>query len=578
LQPVNYRRAVWLRLVAVPLAAVRHRLHVLAEPTRVPIRAPFEFPQGEVVKSSIQRNIGPFALMLTGLGSIIGSGWLFGAWKAAKIAGPAALCAWVIGAVVILAIALTYAELGAMFPESGGMVRYARYSHGALVGFISAWANWIAIVSVIPIEAEASIQYMSTWPYDWAHNLFVNGSLTPPGLLLSALLVIVYFMLNYWGVKLFARANTTITVFKFIIPGLTILGLIASGFHSENFGTSTSFAPYGWSAVFTAVATSGIVFSFNGFQSPVNLAGEARNPSKSVPFAVIGSILLALVIYVLLQVAYIGAVNPADVAKGWSHFNFASPFAELALALNLNWLAILLYVDAFVSPSGTGTTYMATTTRMIYAMERNNTLPKMFGNVHPFYGVPRNAMWFNLIVSFIFMFFFRGWSSLAAVISVATVISYLTGPVSLMALRRTAKDVERPLKLPLMNFIAPFAFVCASLVLYWAKWPLTGEIILLMVVALPVYFYYQAKAGFGGWGADLKAAWWLVAYLPTMALLSVIGSKQFGGLNILPYGWDMLVVAVVALGFYFWGVNTGYRTGYLNEREPEEDILQGVGV
>ena len=165
------------------------------------------------MKSSIQRNIGPFALMLTGLGSIIGSGWLFGAWKAAKIAGPAAICAWIIGAVVILAIALTYAELGAMFPESGGMVRYARYSHGSLVGFISAWANWIAIVSVIPIEAEASIQYMSTWPYPWAHALFVNGELQTLGLLLSAVLVVIYFMLNYWGVKAFARANTAITIF-----------------------------------------------------------------------------------------------------------------------------------------------------------------------------------------------------------------------------------------------------------------------------------------------------------------------------------------------------------------------------
>lgn len=129
------------------------------------------------MKSSIQRNIGPFALMLTGLGSIIGSGWLFGAWKAAKIAGPAAICAWIIGAVVILAIALTYAELGAMFPESGGMVRYARYSHGSLVGFISAWANWIAIVSVIPIEAEASIQYMSTWPYPWGMTEVQGASL-----------------------------------------------------------------------------------------------------------------------------------------------------------------------------------------------------------------------------------------------------------------------------------------------------------------------------------------------------------------------------------------------------------------
>ncbi|MBS6359548.1 APC family permease, partial [Burkholderia sp.] len=230
------------------------------------------------MKSSIQRNIGPFALMLTGLGSIIGSGWLFGAWKAAKIAGPAAICAWIIGAVVILAIALTYAELGAMFPESGGMVRYARYSHGSLVGFISAWANWIAIVSVIPIEAEASIQYMSTWPYEWAHNLFVNGELTTPGLLLSAVLVVIYFLLNYWGVKAFARANTVITIFKFLIPGLTIAGLMLSSFHSENLGTASNatFAPYGWSSVLTAVATSGIVFAFNVFQSPVNLAGEAR--------------------------------------------------------------------------------------------------------------------------------------------------------------------------------------------------------------------------------------------------------------------------------------------------------------
>jgi amino acid transporter len=537
---------------------------------------------GEDVKSSIQRHIGPFALMLTGLGSIIGSGWLFGAWKAAKIAGPAALCAWVIGAVVILAIALTYAELGAMFPESGGMVRYARYSHGALVGFISAWANWIAIVSVIPIEAEASIQYMSTWPYEWAHNLFIEGSLTTPGLLLSAVLVVIYFMLNYWGVKVFARANSAITIFKFIIPGLTILGLMMSGFHKENlgesFGGSGVFAPYGWSAVLTAVATSGIVFAFNGFQSPINLAGEARNPAKSVPFAVIGSILLALVIYVLLQIAYIGAVNPADVMKGWNQFNFKSPFAELAIALNLNWLAILLYVDAFVSPSGTGTTYMATTTRMIYAMERNNTMPKIFGSVHPLYGVPRPAMWFNLLVSFIFLFFFRGWSSLAAVISVATVISYLTGPISLMALRRAAKDLERPLHIPGMSLIAPFAFVCASLILYWAKWPLTGEIILLMIVALPVYFYFQAKSGFSGFNQDLKAAWWLVAYLPVMAILSLIGSKEFGGMGVLPYGWDMLVVIVCALIFYYWGVHTGYRTEYLNERESHDEILEGIGA
>ena len=103
--------------------------------------------------SPIHRDVGPMALMYTGLGSIIGSGWLFGAWNAARLAGPGAIWAWVLGAAIIMTIALTYAELGAMFPESGGMVRYGHYSHGSLVGFIAGWANWIAIVSVIPIEA-----------------------------------------------------------------------------------------------------------------------------------------------------------------------------------------------------------------------------------------------------------------------------------------------------------------------------------------------------------------------------------------------------------------------------------------
>lgn len=70
--------------------------------------------------SNMQRKMGTFALTMTGIGSIIGSGWLFGAWKAAQIAGPAAIFSWVIGMVVILTIALSYAELGAMFPQAGG--------------------------------------------------------------------------------------------------------------------------------------------------------------------------------------------------------------------------------------------------------------------------------------------------------------------------------------------------------------------------------------------------------------------------------------------------------------------------
>src|SRR6202051_430445 len=275
-------------------------------------------------ENAIRREVGTVALISTGLGSIIGSGWLFGAWRAAQLAGPGAIYAWIIGAVVILFVALTYAELGAMFPESGGAVRYGHYSHGTLVGFVAGWAAWIAIVSVIPVEAEASVQYMSSWPWAWAQALYVHaangqGELTLAGLSISAVLVVVYFLVNFWSVKVFADTNSAITFFKLIVPAATAIALVCSGFHWEDFQVGIHGSrPVGTlAAILTAVATSGIVFSYNGFQSPVNLAGEARNAGRRVPFAIFGSIAFGPVVYLMLQVAFLGSVAPEHLGEGW---------------------------------------------------------------------------------------------------------------------------------------------------------------------------------------------------------------------------------------------------------------------
>ena len=518
-------------------------------------------------ESAIRREVGAIALMFTGLGSIIGSGWLFGAWRAAQLAGPGAVYAWIIGAVVILFVAFTYAELGAMFPESGGSVRYGQYSHGSLVGFVAGWAAWIAIVSVIPVEAEASVQYMSSWPWAWAHALYVHaangqGVLSVAGLSICAVLVVIYFLVNFWSVKVFADTNSAITFFKLIVPAATAVALMCSGFHAANFHVGVHGGQHvgNLAAILTAVATSGIVFSYNGFQSPVNLAGEARHPGRSVPFAIFGSIALSTVVYLMLQVAFLGSVAPDHLGEGWAALEYSSPFAQLALALNLNWLALFLYADAFVSPSGTGSTYTATTARVLYAMERSGTVPKVFGKVHPKYGIPRPAMWFNLLVSFIFLFFFRGWGKLAAVISVATIITYLVVPISVIVLRRTAPNLHRPLRVPGLPLLAPMAFVLSTLMLFWARWPHTGQIMLLLILPLPVYLYYQAKGDWRDFGRQLRASWWLFAYLITVTVLSWAGSKEFEGHDYIGYGWDQLCVAVASLAFYFWGVRSGWRT------------------
>src|SRR5690606_41396139 len=105
------------------------------------------------------------------------------------------------------------------------------------------------------------------------------------GLLLSGILILVYFLLNFWTVRLFATANSAITVFKLVVPLLTVLGFVATGFHGENFTNHGGFAPYGWSGVLTAGATSGGVFAFNGLQSLVNLAEQAKKPNRAIRLA-----------------------------------------------------------------------------------------------------------------------------------------------------------------------------------------------------------------------------------------------------------------------------------------------------
>src|SRR5699024_1828770 len=227
-----------------------------------------------------------FSGVMLALNSLIGSGWLFGAGTAAKVAGPAAIISWIIGAVIIISIALTYVELGAMFPESGGMSRYAQYSHGSLLGFIAAWANWISLITLVPMEAVASVQYMSSWPWSWANwtHHFVSGvNVTPMGIFVVFIFMVIFTLINFWSVKLMTRFTNLISVFKILLPTLTIVMLIISGFHAGNFGHNVqTFMPYGSRSIFEAAAVSGIIMSYDAFQTVINMGGEMVNPHKNI--------------------------------------------------------------------------------------------------------------------------------------------------------------------------------------------------------------------------------------------------------------------------------------------------------
>src|SRR5919107_3428841 len=113
--------------------------------------------------TQLKRHVGVIGLLFSSVGSIIGSGWLFGALNASMEAGPAAIISWALGGVLILLIALTYAELGTMFPLSGGVVRFPHLAFGSFASYTSGWITWVAVATTAPIEVEAALQYATKY-------------------------------------------------------------------------------------------------------------------------------------------------------------------------------------------------------------------------------------------------------------------------------------------------------------------------------------------------------------------------------------------------------------------------------
>ncbi|MDW4480055.1 APC family permease [Staphylococcus saprophyticus] len=506
-------------------------------------------------------------LVLLGLGSLIGSGWLFGAWEASSIAGPAAIISWIIGFVVIGSIAYNYIEIGTMFPQSGGMSNYAQYTHGSLLGFIAAWANWVSLVTIIPIEAVSAVQYMSSWPWEWAKftsGLMDGSTISNAGLFAVFVIIIIFSLLNYWSVKLLTSFTSLISVFKLGVPLLTIIMLIISGFDTGNYGHSVgTFMPYGSAPIFAATTASGIIFSFNAFQTIINMGSEIQKPEKNIARGIAISLTLSAILYIVLQNTFITSM-PTEMLheNGWSGINFNSPFADMAILLGLNWLAILLYMEAVVSPFGTGVSFVAVTGRVLRAMEQNGHIPKFLGKMNEKYMIPRVAIIFNAIISMVMVSLFRDWGTLASVISTATLVAYLTGPTTVISLRKMAPKMHRPFRANLLKFMAPFSFVMASLAIYWAMWPTTAEVILIIILGLPIYFFYEYKMNWKNTKKQIGGSLWIILYLIVLAFLSFIGSKEFKGMNWIHYPYDFIVIIIIALIFYKIGTSSYFESVY----------------
>jgi amino acid transporter len=370
--------------------------------------------------------------------------------------------------------------------------------------------------------------------------------------------------------RLFNKINSGITWWKIAVPVLLIIVLFTQ-FHGGNFNSHGGFFPLGAKAMFAAIPGAGIVFAYLGFEQADQLAGEIKNPQRNLPRAIIYAILLATLIYCLLQVVFIGAIQPTALHSGWAALANNSnlingPLAFIASAAGLGWLAIILRIDAVISPAGTGMIYQTSTSRIGYGLARNRYYPQFFGKVDS-----RGVPWVSLILAFllglVFLLPFPSWSALVNLVTAASVLMYAGAPLAMGALRKQVPDAPRPYRMPAAAVLGPLTFVIASLIIYFSgfetEWKL-GIVLVIGYVVISIFMAFDKQRP----PLDWKAAQWLPVYLIGMGLVSWQG--QFGPGNtfrIHPFGVDVIIVAVFALIIYYWA---------LAVRVPREEVLELV--
>ena len=516
----------------------------------------------------LKRDVGLRGLTLISLGSIIGSGWLLGALNASKIAGAASILSWLIAGLILAILALVHAELGSAYPVSGGTARFPYMAFGALGGFGGGWFAWLQAVTIAPIEVEATLTFLSA-KFPSVHALNANATLSGKGIWIGAAFMLVFSVINILGVKWLAETNSIAMIWKVAIPTITFIALLIASFHASNFSAGGGFFKYGAHGIFEAMPLGGVVFAIEGFEQAIQVGGEAKNPQRDIPLAVIGAMIIGTLIYLLLEVAFVGALNPHDLAHGWANpisgIGSFGPYATLATKAGLGWLATILYIDAFISPAATGLVYMGTASRLSYGLGRNNYFPHAVDKISK-RGAPVNSIIIAFVIGMLCFLPFPSWAGLVGLVTSATVMMYAFAPVSLGALRKKDPGRPTPFRLPAAGVLCPLSFVLANLIVYFAGWSTIFWLYMGLCLGVIAFIGYQISIPKERRTIiDWRAGSWIVPWLLGLALISVLGQfdgvppKVFGltllARHDLPEWWDYLTVAAWSLVIYYWSIH-----------------------
>jgi len=466
--------------------------------------------------------LGLFTTTMVVVGGVIGSGiFKKAAVMATHVGSPEILLGiWFLAGIITLFGALTNAEVASIIPETGGQYVYFDRMFGPFFAYLYGWAVFAviqtgSIAAVAYVFAEYATKFVSLPEFQHSiaaisfHVPFI-ADLTPFADIgtkgLAALLVIVLTAINYLGVRFGGVVQNVFTVAKVAAMALLVLGafLLPTGGSVANLTTSSAVIHPTGLALFAAMAAAlqGAFWAYDGWNTVTYIAGEVKKPQRNLPLSLIVGMLMVMVIYMLINLAY-SYVLPIDAMA--SSKLVAADVAEKCFSGGGRWIAAAVMISTF----GTTNSMILASARVYFSMARRNVFPRFLGIVHPRFHTPAASLIVQAVWS-VLLLFSGTFDTLTDMLIFVSWVFYAVGAYGVFVLRRKQPDTPRPYKVPGYP-VVPWIFIAFATI--YLGFTVYNDVLgyqaaiaagkparmdsvfgtLLVLVGAPIYLFYRKK-------------------------------------------------------------------------------------
>jgi APA family basic amino acid/polyamine antiporter len=434
----------------------------------------------------LRRAVGALDLTALGLGAIIGTGIFVVIGEAIGDAGPAIILSFVLAGITCVFSALCFAELASTIPVAGSAYTYSYATMGELIAWIIGWDLILEYAVSVAAVAVGWGQYFNDL-LDSLFGISLPQSIAgPPGEggvvnVPAVFIVLAVTGVLCYGIRESARANTIMVIIKLAVL-LMFLVLGATAFKSGNL---TPFTPNGTDGVVTAAAV--IFFAYIGFDAVSTSGEETRNPSRDLPIAIIGSLVIATILYILVALVAVGAL-PFDQLKGAE-----APLAKvLDQGAGFGWASTIISFGALVAITSVVLTILYGQTRIMFAMSRDGLMPRRLAYVHPKTRTPIYiTATFGILIAIIAAFV--PLKEIVKLVNIGTLFAFVLVNFGVIILRRTRPDLRRGFRVP---FVPVFPIIGALLCFYLMRYLDSAtwlRFVGWLAIGLVIYFAYGRR-------------------------------------------------------------------------------------